>query len=53
MRPPQDVKQDELIAYGDVDLPPGRVADRLRAEQYDRFRGEQWLADSTTAATHA
>ena len=25
--------------------PAGRLADRLRAEQYERFRGETWLAD--------
>jgi predicted homoserine dehydrogenase-like protein len=47
-----DVRQDELITYDEVTLPQGRVADRLRAEQYDRFRGETWLADVTLAATH-
>jgi hypothetical protein len=28
-----------------VDLPPDRLADRLRAEQYLHFRGETWLQD--------
>jgi predicted homoserine dehydrogenase-like protein len=42
----RDIAQDEVIAYDDVDLPAGRVADRLRAEQYERFRGETWLADA-------
>ena len=36
----RDVAQDEVITYDDVDLPPGRLADRLRAEQYELFRGE-------------
>ena len=26
-------------------LPAGRIADRLRAEQYRKFRGETWLQD--------
>jgi len=37
------VKKDAVLTYDDVDLPPGRLADRLRAEQYERFRGETWL----------
>jgi predicted homoserine dehydrogenase-like protein len=41
----RDVAKDDVLAYGDVDLPEGRVADRLRAEQYRRFRGESWLED--------
>jgi hypothetical protein len=32
-----------VLTYDDVDLPADRVADRLRAEQYRRFRGETWL----------
>ena len=39
------VAVDEVITYDDVALPPGRVADRLRAEQYQRFRGESWLSE--------
>ena len=41
----RDVAQDEVITYDDVELPSGRLADRLRAEQYERFRGESWLSD--------
>jgi predicted homoserine dehydrogenase-like protein len=39
----RDVKKDDVITYDDVELPPGRLADRLRAEQYKRFRSETWL----------
>jgi predicted homoserine dehydrogenase-like protein len=39
------IKQDEVVTYDDVELPPGRLADRLRAEQYRHFRGETWLQD--------
>jgi hypothetical protein len=28
-----------------VELPAGRLADRLRAEQYRYFRGETWLEE--------
>jgi predicted homoserine dehydrogenase-like protein len=38
------IKKDEVITYDDVELPPDRLADRLRAEQYSHFRGENWLA---------
>jgi predicted homoserine dehydrogenase-like protein len=41
----RDVGQGEVLSYDDVDLPAGRLADRLRAEQLERFRGETWLAD--------
>ncbi len=53
------IPKDQVLTYGDVELPAGRLADRLRAEQYRRFRGETWLEDllggaaippSTTAA---
>ena len=33
------------LTYDDVELPAGRVADRLRAEQYRHFRGETWLEE--------
>jgi predicted homoserine dehydrogenase-like protein len=39
----RDVAVDEVITYDDVELPPGRVADRLRAEQYREFMGATWL----------
>jgi predicted homoserine dehydrogenase-like protein len=35
----RDVAKDEVIGYGDVELPPDRLVDRLRAEQDDRFFG--------------
>ncbi len=38
-----DLSKDEVITYDDVDLPQGRIADRLRAEQYVMFRGDRWL----------
>jgi predicted homoserine dehydrogenase-like protein len=44
----RDVPKDQVFTYDDVDLPSGRVADRLRAEQYRRFRGEAWLEDLMT-----
>lgn len=39
------VAKDQVLTYDDVELPPGRLADKLRAEQYKRFRGETWLED--------
>jgi len=41
----RDVGKDAVLTYSDVDLPPGRLADRLRAEQYRHFRAENWLED--------
>jgi predicted homoserine dehydrogenase-like protein len=35
----RDVRRDEVIRYRDVILPPNRLADELRAEQYRRFTG--------------
>jgi predicted homoserine dehydrogenase-like protein len=43
------IAKDEVITYDDVALPAGRLADRLRAEQYRKFRGETWLKDLLTA----
>ena len=34
-----------MITYDDVDAAAGQLADRLRAEQYQRFRGESWLTE--------
>ena len=39
------VEKDAVLTYDDVTLPPGRLADALRAEQYRHFRGESWLDD--------
>ena len=39
------IKKDDVITYDDVEIPPNRLADRLRAEQYRHFRGETWLEE--------
>jgi predicted homoserine dehydrogenase-like protein len=41
----RDVAKDAVITYEDVTLPPDRLADQLRAEQYRVFRGETWLEE--------
>jgi predicted homoserine dehydrogenase-like protein len=41
------VKKDAVLTYEDVEFPSGRLADRLRAEQYRHFRGETWLEELT------
>jgi len=33
----RDIAKDALITYDDITLPTGRLADRLREEQYERF----------------
>jgi hypothetical protein len=38
------------LTYDDVELPEGRIADRLRAEQYEHFRGETWLKEQLFGA---
>ena len=43
------IAKDAVITYDDVVLPAGRLADRLRAEQYRKFRGETWLKELLTA----
>ena len=40
-----NIAKDAVITYRDVELPAGRLADRLRAEQYRHFRGEIWLEE--------
>lgn len=40
-----DIARDEVLGYDDVELPTGRLADRLRAEQYRHFCGESWLEE--------
>jgi predicted homoserine dehydrogenase-like protein len=46
----RDVARDEVLSYDDIELPPGRLADTLRAEQYSHFRGETWLEDRLLVA---
>jgi predicted homoserine dehydrogenase-like protein len=41
----RDISKDSVITYDEVELPPNRLADRLRGEQYRHFRGETWLED--------
>jgi len=41
----RSVAKDSVITYDDVTIPTGRIADKLRAEQYMKFRGESWLSD--------
>ncbi len=38
-----DIPKDGVLTYDHVELPVGRLADQLRAEQYRHFRGETWL----------
>jgi predicted homoserine dehydrogenase-like protein len=39
------VGKDTVLTYDDVIVPPNRIADNLRAEQYAHFRGETWLQE--------
>ena len=41
----REVAKDSVLTYDDVILPPNRLADQLRAEQYRHFRGETWLEE--------
>jgi predicted homoserine dehydrogenase-like protein len=47
------IPKDGVLTYDDVELPAGRLADRLRAEQYWHFRGDQWLENHLSAAGKA
>ena len=42
---PRHRARTRCSSYDDVDVPRGRLADRLRAEQLERFRGETWLTE--------
>jgi predicted homoserine dehydrogenase-like protein len=42
------IAKDQVVTYDDVILPTGRIADRLRAEQYRHVRGETWLEELLT-----
>ena len=41
----RDIAKDTVLTYDDVELPQGRLADQLRAQQYRHFRGETWLEE--------
>ena len=43
----RDIAKDAVLTYEDVELPRGRLADQLRAQQYRHFRGETWLEQLT------
>jgi predicted homoserine dehydrogenase-like protein len=45
------VKKDAVLTYDDVVVPPNRIADQLRAEQYRHFRGEPWLHELLNAGS--
>ncbi len=49
----RSLAKDSVITYDDVVLRNGRLADRLRAEQYLRFRGESWLGDLLEPRVHS
>ena len=34
-----DISRDQLLCYGDVEIPPGRLCDKLRMEQNSYFAG--------------
>ncbi|WP_445635017.1 SAF domain protein [Nostoc sp. DSM 114161] len=40
----RDISRDEVLTYDDVELPAGRLCDRLRAEQNSYFAPEKILA---------
>ena len=46
----RSLAKDAVLTYDDVELPAGRIADSLRAEQYRYFRGETWLEERLRAA---
>lgn len=41
----RNIARDAVLTYDDVELPQGRLADQLRAQQYRHFRGETWLEE--------
>ena len=47
----RDIPKDQALTYADVELPAGRLADSLRAEQYAHFRGERWLNETIKPST--
>jgi len=49
----REIAKDAVLTYDDVTLPPGRLADQLRAEQYRVFRGETWLEELNAVQVQA
>ena len=47
----RSVKKDAVLTYDDLTVPPNRIADKLRAEQYAHFRGETWLQEWNNAGS--
>jgi predicted homoserine dehydrogenase-like protein len=45
----RDIPKDAVLTYDDVELPPGRLADELRAEQYGHFAEDGSLAADSRA----
>jgi predicted homoserine dehydrogenase-like protein len=45
----RDIPKDAVLTYDDVELPPGRLADELRAEQYAHFAEDGSLAAGSQA----
>jgi predicted homoserine dehydrogenase-like protein len=49
----RDIAKDQVLTYDDVRLPVGRLSDRLRAEQYQRFNGASWLSEHVAGSAGA
>jgi predicted homoserine dehydrogenase-like protein len=49
----RDITRDEVLTLSDVELPKGRLADRLRAEQNQRFVAPSRLLHAANALTSA
>jgi len=45
----REIAKDAVVTYDDVTVPPNRLGDQLRAEQYRVFRGETWLEELISA----
>jgi predicted homoserine dehydrogenase-like protein len=46
----RDIPKDQVLTYDDVELPKGRLADELRAEQYEHFSEDGQVALRTGEA---
>jgi predicted homoserine dehydrogenase-like protein len=47
----RNIAKDAVLTYDDVELPPSRLADQLRAQQYRHFRGETWLEEKIRSSS--